>query len=70
MSKIPPAKRKTAYSSLRRIARGLGLRLTVGKPVTVNHVRYVKRPAVDPVSKAIAMAKQMGRDDLVARLER
>lgn len=28
--KLPPRKRKTAYSSLRRIARGLGLPLTVG----------------------------------------
>ena len=70
MSKIPPAKRKTAYSSLRRIARGLSLRLTVGKPLVVEHVRYVKKPVIDPVSKAIAMAKRMGRDDLVARLQR
>lgn len=40
------------------------------KPLRIEHVRYVKKPVVDPVSKAIAMAKQMGRDDLVARLER
>lgn len=38
--------------------------------VRVEHVRYVKKPAVDPVSKAIAMARSMGRDDLVRRLER
>lgn len=38
-------------------------------PITVNHVRYVKQPAVDPVAKAIAMAKAMGRNDLVERLE-
>lgn len=40
------------------------------KPLVIEHVRYTKRPAVDPVSKAIAMANAMGRDDLVARLER
>lgn len=40
------------------------------KPLRIEHVRYVKKPAVDPVSKAIAIAKAMGRDDLVARLER
>lgn len=40
------------------------------KPLVIEHVRYTKRPAVDPVSKAIAMAKQMGRNDLVERLER
>lgn len=40
------------------------------KPLRIEHVRYVKKPAVDPVSKAIAMAKQMGRTDLVERLER
>lgn len=40
------------------------------KPLVVEHVRYVKKPAIDPVSKAIAMARSMGRDDLVARLER
>lgn len=40
------------------------------KPLRIEHVRYTKRPSVDPVSKAIAMAKQMGRTDLVERLER
>ena len=40
------------------------------EPITVNHVRYTKVPAIDPVQKAIAMAKEMGRDDLVRRLER
>lgn len=40
------------------------------KPLVIEHVRYTKRPVIDPVSKAIAMAKAMGRDDLVARLER
>lgn len=40
------------------------------KPLRVEHVRYVNKPAIDPVSKAISMAKQMGRDDLVARLQR
>ena len=39
-------------------------------PIRVEHVRYVTKPAVDPVTKAIAMARAMGRDDLVARLER
>lgn len=39
------------------------------KPLTVEHVRYVTKPAIDPVEKALAMAHQMGRDDLVARLE-
>lgn len=40
------------------------------KPLVIEHVRYTKRPAVDPVQKAIKMAKEMGRDDLVRRLER
>jgi len=39
------------------------------KPLRVDHVRYVTKPAIDPVEKALAMAHQMGRDDLVARLE-
>lgn len=39
------------------------------KPVRVEHVRYVKKPVIDPVSKAIAMAKAMNRTDLVERLE-
>ena len=37
-------------------------------PVRVEHVRYVKKPLIDPVSKAISMAKAMKRDDLVERL--
>ncbi len=40
------------------------------KPLVIEHVRYVKKPAVDPVTKAIAMARSMGRDDLVERLQR
>lgn len=40
------------------------------KPLVVEHVRYTKVPAIDPVQKAIKMAKEMGRDDLVRRLER
>lgn len=40
------------------------------KPLVVEHVRYVKKPLIDPVTKAIAMARSMGRDDLVRRLER
>ena len=39
------------------------------KQLTVNHVRYVTKPAIDPVEKALAMAHQMNRPDLVARLE-
>lgn len=39
-------------------------------PITVNHVRYVKRPAIDPRDKALSMAKSMGRHDLIERLER
>lgn len=45
-------------------------RLFRRKPLRVEHLRYVKQPAADPVAKAIAMAKAMGRNDLVARLER
>lgn len=45
------------------------IRLASRKPLIVEHVRYVKQPAVDPVAKAIAMAKAMGRNDLVERLE-
>lgn len=44
-------------------------RLFRRKPLVIEHVRYTARPAVDPVAKAIAMAKAMGRNDLVARLE-
>ena len=40
------------------------------KPLVVEHVRYVKKPVIDPVTKAIAMARSMGRDDLIERLER
>jgi hypothetical protein len=65
----PPAKRKTAYSSLRRIARDIGMKLTVGKPLVVEHVRYVNKPAVDPLEKPLAMARKMGRKDLIERLE-
>ena len=39
-------------------------------PLVVEHVRYVKKPVIDPVTKAIAMARSMGRDDLIERLER
>lgn len=38
------------------------------KPLVIEHVRYTKRPAIDPVSKAISMAKAMNRHDLVERL--
>ena len=62
MSSIPPAKRKTAYSSLRRIARGLGMKLTVGKPIRVEHVRYVNEPARDAIrAKARQMCERMGK---------
>lgn len=44
-------------------------RLFRRKPLVVEHVRYVKKPVIDPVSKAIAMAKAMGRDDLEERLK-
>lgn len=44
-------------------------RLFRRKPLVVEHVRYVKKPIIDPVSKAIAMAKAMNRTDLVERLE-
>lgn len=40
------------------------------KPLVIEHVRYTKRPAIDPRDKAIAMAKSMGRHDLIERLER
>ena len=49
---------------------GIGKGLRAKRAITVSHVRYVKQPAVDPVAKAIAMAKSMGRTDLVERLER
>jgi hypothetical protein len=38
-------------------------------PLTVNHVRYVSKPCIDPLDKALAMARQMNRDDLVGRIE-
>lgn len=34
-SKIPPKRRKTAYTSLKRIARKLGLRVTVKSPAAL-----------------------------------
>lgn len=40
------------------------------KHLVIEHLRYTKRAAIDPVQKAIAMAKAMGRDDLVERLTR
>lgn len=40
------------------------------KPLVIEHVRYVKRPAINPRDKALSMAKSMGRDDLVERLQR
>ncbi len=39
------------------------------KPLVVNHVRYVKAPVISPRAKAHAMALQMGRLDLAAKLE-
>lgn len=39
------------------------------KPRTVEHVRYTKRPAIDPLDKALAMARQMNRPDLIGKVE-
>ncbi len=39
------------------------------KPVRVEHVRYVKEPAISPRAKAHAMAVAMGRTDLADKLE-
>lgn len=38
-------------------------------PVRVEHVRYVKKDCISPRAKAHAMALQMGRPDLAAKLE-
>lgn len=38
-------------------------------PLVVEHVRYVSKPCIDPLDKALAMARQMHRDDLVGRIE-
>ena len=39
------------------------------EPLVVNHVRYVKLPAISYREKAIAMALSMGRTDLAERLK-
>lgn len=39
------------------------------KPLLVEHLRYVTRPAIDPLDKALAMAKQLGKPELVAKVE-
>lgn len=39
------------------------------RPVRVEHVRYVKKDCISPRAKAHAMALQMGRLDLAAKLE-
>ncbi len=39
------------------------------KPLTVNHVRYVSKPCIDPLDKALAMARQMNDPDLIVRVE-
>lgn len=44
-------------------------RIISRKPIEVAHVRYVKKPAICPKEKAHAMALQMGRLDLAAKLE-
>lgn len=38
-------------------------------PVRVEHLRYIKTPSPDRLSKPLEMAREMGRDDLVKRLE-
>lgn len=35
----------------------------------VGHVHYIKTPSPDRLSKPLEMARSMGRDDLVKRLE-
>ncbi len=39
-------------------------------PLRIEHVRYVSKSAINPRDKAIAMARSMGRADLIARPER
>ena len=39
------------------------------RPIVVDHVRHMKVPAICPRAKAHAMAVQMGRLDLAAKLE-
>lgn len=39
------------------------------KPVRVEHVRYVSKPCIDPLDKALAMARQMNDPDLIGRVE-
>lgn len=39
------------------------------KPIEVAHVRYVKKDAISPRAKAHAMAMDMKRYDLAAKLE-
>lgn len=37
--------------------------------VVVEHVRYVSKPCIDPLDKALAMARQMNDPDLIGRVE-
>lgn len=39
------------------------------KPLTVNHVRYVSKPCIDPLDKALEIARQMNDPDLIGRVE-
>lgn len=39
------------------------------KPLVIEHVRYTKRPAIDPLDKALAMAKSMNNPTLTAKVE-
>lgn len=37
--------------------------------VEVAHVRYVSKPCIDPLDKALAMARQLNDPDLIGRVE-
>lgn len=39
------------------------------KPLVVEHLRYTKRPAISSRKTAIALARQIGRNDLADKLE-
>ena len=56
--------------SLRDVVRGFdAARRAKRRPIEVAHVRYVKKDAISPRTKAHAMAMDMKRYDLAAKLE-
>ena len=52
-----------------RALRSLDETRAAKRKLVVEHVRYVKQPAISPRAKAHAMAVSMGRTDLAEKLK-